>query len=198
MRINTVLRKKSLYRTMEQGTMPLFARKRHDSSAGAPAVQGYRPGRRTSGIPTHRPSAIDPLRRVSREENTVFSPLRTSSGASLKNITPISESPPSPHSPLTPNTPRSASPLSGSVVNGRAVWVNISGAGDRSPLAYPPRRTSSASAAESGLLHRRHTLPKKHSRVLVVPSTAMVSQNSDKELDTHEGMYAKANPSSEQ
>ena len=196
MRINSVVRKRSLYRTMEQGTMPLFARKRH-SSAGAPALLGFRPGRRSSGLPTHRPLTPDPLRRVSMEENTVFSPLRASSGASHKSITPIPESLPSPHSPLTPSTPRSSSPLSGAFMNGRPVRGSTGSAGDQSPLAVPPRRTSSASAAESGLLHRRHTLPKKLSRVLVVPSVAIVSQSPDKEQDTHGRMYAKETPSSE-
>ena len=205
MRINSVLRKRYLYQAMEQGTRPMFARKRH-SSAGGPALQWYQPGRRTSGLslrrtpspsrklssveptdptlhtPIHRPtmtSTADPLRRVSIEENTVFTPMRTSSGASYKSMSPIVETPSPTHSPLTPGTPRSSSPLAGIFANGTSSRVS---AGDQSPVQ--PRRSSSASSAESGFLHRRHTLPKKLSRVLVVPSVARVSQSPDKEHDT--------------
>ena len=204
MRINSVLRKRYLYQAMEQGTRPMFTRKRH-SSAGGSVLQWYQPGRRTSSlsmrrtpspsrkvsnieppdltlhIPSPRPtttSTADPLRRVSMEENAVFTPIRTSSGASYKSMSPIVETPFPTHSPLTPGTPRSSSPLAGMFANGTSSRVSP---GDQSPVQ--PRRSSSASSVESGFLHRRHTLPKKLSRVLVVPSVARVSQSPDKEHD---------------
>ena len=205
MRINSVLRKWYLYQAMEQGTRPMFTRKRH-SSAGGSVLQWYQPGRRTSSlsmrhtpspsrkvssiepldltlhIPSPRPtttSTADPLRRVSMEENAVFTPIRTSSGASYKSMSPIVETPSPAHLPLTPGTPRSSSPLAGMFANGTSSRVSP---GDQSPVQ--PRRSSSASSVESGFLHRRHTLPKKLSRVLVVPSVARVSQSPDKEHDT--------------
>ena len=204
MRINSVLRKRYLYQAMEQGTRPMFTRKRH-SSAGGSVLQWYQPGRRTSSlsmrrtpspsrkvsnieppdltlhIPSPRPtttSTADPLRRVSMEENAVFTPIRTSSGASYKSMSPIVETPSPAHLPLTPGTPRSSSPLAGMFANGTSSRVSP---GDQSPVQ--PRRSSSASSVESGFLHRRHTLPKKLSRVLVVPSVARVSQSPDKEHD---------------
>ena len=89
-----------------------------------------------------------------------------------------------PELPGTPDSMRNGSPPSSSMFS----WAPPS-ATDVGVIVQP-RRTSSASAAETGLLlPRRHTMPRKHSRVLVVPSVAMVSlspaKNNQEEKHDH-------------
>ena len=195
--INRIQRKRCLIEAMERRNGQLFARRKYSSVSGQRLPVAARrkvselsirrspsPGRRTSNVENPKqPSPIkkisasmDPLRRISIEENGVFTPSRTSSSSSRISVPTIPETP---TTPRTPDPARSSSPSKTMFSSSRGQPSHLSTTSTSSATAdggiiVSPRRSSSASSADSTFLTRRHTLP-KNSRVLVLPSVARVS-----------------------
>lgn len=205
--LGRIKRKQCLQQALERRDRHIFTRRRHRSSAvprgiselnlrrspsphrripavensllsPAPARISTTEGSLQSPGPLRR-SPADPLRRVSREENGVFSPSRASSSGSTGSRFSI---PPIPESPGSPHPPRSGSPSGAMFASGSPLTATTTPDGG---MIFPPRRTSSASSVEQGMLVRRYSLPKKHSRVLVVPSVARVSMSPEKPHEKH-------------
>lgn len=168
---------------------PQFIRRKHSTIPTTPRPPS---GRRTSGadlslrrtpspkrkvsapsIPPHHSGPLkrgpgDPLRVVIREETVPF-PSRTSTSSSIPS--------PIPESPLTPS---SSTPLGGKFTgphNFPPSLIPLSSSPESTGIATPTRRAQATlfPGATSPILPRQ-TLPKRHSRVMVIPSVARFSQ----------------------